>query len=318
MKKSDKKAIAMPFNWMFAIIAGVVILFLAIYATAKIIGVGEYQIYTETAAKLDILLDPVRPGLASGKSEQINFKKETKTYYTCNDVGTFGKQTIAFSEKTFGGWGEKGGEINSMKYIFAEDMIEGKSLYLFSMAFEMPFKVDDLIFIYGKNYCFYQAPKEIKEKIQNLNLGNIYFADSSEDKNCTGTKVCFDSQCEISVYGLCDDYACSSKYDYGKIFKNNKVLYYDDNLLSAAIVSSPEIYECNVKRLMKKFSELADVYTKKIDIIQLKGCSSTLEPDLLIMMQDAKALKSSEDLYLLSLKAESIDKRNPTGDCSLY
>jgi hypothetical protein len=234
------------------------------------------------------------------------------------DAGTFGKQTIAFSEKTFGGWGEKGGEINSIKYIFAEEMIEGKSLYLSSMPFEMPFKVDDLIFISGKNYCFYQAPNEIKKNIQNLNLANIYVTDNSNDENCTGTKVCFGSECEISVYGLCEDFECESKYDYGKVFKENKVLYYDNNLLYAAIFSSPKIYECNVKRLMKKFSELADVYTKKIDIIELKGCSSTLEPDLLIMIEDARALKSSEDLYILSLKAESIDKKNPTGVCSLY
>ncbi len=313
-----KKGIAMSFNWIFAIVAGVVILFIAIYATVKIVGVGEYQIYTETAAKLDILLDPIRPGLASGKSEQINFKKETRTYYTCNDIGTFGKQTIAFSEKTFNDWSEKGGEINSIKYIFAEEMIEGKSLYLFSMPFEMPFKVDDLIFISGKNYCFYQAPNEIKKDIQNLNLANIYFTDNPDDENCTGTKVCFNSECEISVYGLCEDYTCNSRYDYGKIFKDNEVLYFDNNLLYAAIFSSPEIYECNIKRLMKKFSELADVYTKKIDIIELKGCSSTLGPDLLIMIEDARALKSSEDLYILSLKAESIDKKNPKGTCSLY
>ncbi len=317
-KKRDKRGIAMPFNWLFAIIVGVIILFIAIYATAKIIMGSEYQIYTETAAKLDILLDPIRPGLASGKSEQINFKKETRTYYTCSDLGTFGKQTIAFSEKTFGDYQEKGGEINSIKYIFAEEMIEGKNLYLFSMPFEMPFKVDDLIFISGNEYCFYQAPNEIKEEIQNLNLKNIHFTESSGDKNCTGTKVCFGSKCEISVYGLCEDFTCGSNYDYGKVFKNNKISYYDDSLLYATIVSSPEIYECNVKRLMKKLSELADVYTKKIDIIEMKDCGSIIEPDLLIMMQDAKALKSSEDLYLLSLKAESIDKRNPTGSCSLY
>lgn len=319
-----KKGFEMSFNWIFAIVAGIIILFIAIYATSKIIGTSEYQINTETAAKLDILLDPIRPGLASGKSEQINFKKETRTYYTCDDVGTFGKQTIAFSEKTFNDWGEKGGKINSLKYIFADDMIEGKNLYLFSMPFEFPFKVDDLIMISGKNYCFYRAPNEIEDEIQNLNLKNIYFTDNSNDRNCTGTKVCFgdpfDNTCEIRVSGLCEDFTCNTEYDYGKVFKENKVLYYDGNLLYAVIVSSPEIYECNVKRLMKKFSELADVYTKKIDIINLKDCGSTVGPDLLIMIEDAKALKSSENLYALSLKAEFIDKKNQAAieSCKLW
>jgi len=310
----SKKGFEMSFNWIFAIIAGVFILFIAIYATGKIIKGSEYQINTETAVKLDSLLDPIRPGLASGKSAQINFKKETRTYYACNEFGTFGKQTIAFSEKMFGGWGEKGLEIKSIKYIFAEDVIEGKNLYLFSMPFEMPFKIDDLIFISGKNYCFNQVPNEIKSEIENLNLKNVYL----DDENCTGTEVCFGSQCEISVYGMCNDISCKSMYDYGKVFKDDRILYYDNKLLYAAIMSSPDIYECNIKRLMKKFSELADVYTKKINTISLKGCGSTLGPDLSIMITEARALKSSEDLYSLALKAEGLEKRNPVGACSLY
>jgi len=315
-----KRGIALPFNWMFAIIAGIIILFLAIYATAKIIGTSEYQIYTETAAKLEPLLDPIRRGLASGKSTQINFKKLTRTHYSCSAVGQWGKNTIAFSEKTFGDFQEKGGEINSMKYIFADEMIEGKSLYLFSMPFNFPFKIDDLIMISGENYCFYQTPNEIKKDLQNLNLENIYFADDLNDKNCTGKKVCFGSNCDISVYGLCEGYECNSQYDYGKIFKDNKVLYYHGSLLYAGIFSDVGIYECNVKRLMKRFSELSDIYLNKINIIELKGCSSTVEPELLVMSELANSLESPEDLFLLSLEADKIDKKNQATveSCKLY
>jgi len=74
-KRVDKKAIAMSFNWIFAIIAGGFILFLAIFAAGQFIRTGEQTIYTETAASLISLFDPLETGLASGKAHEIGFKK---------------------------------------------------------------------------------------------------------------------------------------------------------------------------------------------------------------------------------------------------
>ncbi len=315
----QKRGIAMPFNWMFAIIAGIVILFLAIYGTAKFIETSEYRVSTETAAKLATLIEPMGTGLASGKSDQINFKKDARTYYGCSDLGVFGKNTIAFAEKTFGNkFGEKGGEINTKKYVFAESVIEGKQLNLFSKSFEMPFKVADIIVISGGDYCFYQEPNEIEDEVLGLGIKNINF---SEDLGaCAGIKVCFGSNlgCDISVYGMCEDYNCESLYDYGKVFRRSDVLYYTDSLLYAAIVSSPEIYECNLRRLMKRFNELSLIYIDKIKIIELKGCSSNIEADLREMMVLAKGLETSEDLFLISQKAEVVDAKNQGAVCRIY
>jgi len=313
----NKNAIAMPFNWIFAIIVGAIILFLAIYATAKFISTSQYQINTETAAKLTALLDPMGTGLASGKSTQINFKKETRTYYECSDLGQWGEDSIAFSEKVFSGWGEKGGEINTKKYVFSEKIIEGKKLNLLSKSFFMPFKVGDIIVISGKDYCFYQAPDEIREEVEGLGVKNIKFSDNLE--NCTGISVCFESNiCDINVYGLCEDYNCKSKYDYGKVFKEQATLYYDNSLLYAAIMSSPEIYECNLRRLMKRFIELSNIYIDKIEILEVKHCSSTLKSDLINMKNLARDLEDSEDLFILSKNAEKMDAKNNAAICKLW
>ena len=317
MKKRGQ--IGLPFNWIFAIIVGVVILFVAIYATSKYIGISEYKVSTETAAHLKNLLSTTETGLASGKSASINFKKETRTYFTCSDLGVWGKNTIAFSEKTFGDFTEKGGEINTQKYIFSEEMLEGKRLNLFSKPFSMPFKIDDILVITSRDYCFYQAPDEIKDEIQGLNLQNINFADDeSEMANCSGIKVCFDSQCEVSVYGMCEDYSCESYYDYGKVFRGSEVLYYTDSLLYAAIMSDTETYDCNLKRLMKRFIELADVYINKIRVIENQGCSSNIEADLNVMKGLARDLETSEDLFLIITNAESADIKNQQASCKLY
>ena len=313
----NKKAIEMSFNWIFSIIVGAVIIFIAIYATVKIVGVSEYQIYTESASKIESLLDPIRPGLAEGKYINLNFKKDTRLYFTCTDVGNFGKQTISFSEKTFSDWTEKGGLINTQKYVFSREILEGKSIYLFSMPFDMPFKIDDLIMIGNENYCFIQAPNKVIEDIKGLGMDKVYFAESSGDENCTGKKVCFNSQCDIRVYGMCENSNCDP-YEYGKVIKEGKSLYYNSNLLYAAIFSSPAMYDCNVKRLMKRFYSLGEIYNGKIGITKAQGCDLDIELKLSNMMNSAKNLNSSQDLYLLSQDAEELNTQNSASACKLW
>jgi len=324
----NKQGIEMGFNVMFAIFAGIVILGLAVYGATKIINTGEKAIYTETSAKIISLLDPLETGLASGKSEQIKFKKETRIFFECNalDNPPFGKQTIAFSEQTFGDkFGEQGGAVPVYnKYVFSQDIIQGSSLNIFSKEFSMPFKIADLIVINTENYCFYQVPNEIKKDIENLGIKNIQFSDNLQ--NCTGVIVCFgvqSSECNVKVFGSCEDSfgsICESEYDYGRVSKGLDDIYYIDSLLYAAIFSSPEIYDCNLKRLMNKLNELGLVYIDKIKIIQRKGCGSDIEIELRALMDSAKALSSSREIIGLARFAKDIDKINQAtaSACKLY
>jgi len=305
----NKKAIAISFNWIFAFIAGALILFLAIYATTKTIQTSEQAVYTETAAQLISLLDPLETGLASGKSNEINFKKESRIYLDCNSLNNhpFGEQTIAFSEKTFGDkFGDKGGEVSiKNKYVFAENIVEGKKMSIFSKPFFMPFKVADIIVINSEAYCFYKASNEIKDEIEGLGIKNIYFSDDLN--NCTGTSVCFiGNGCDINVLN-------------NKVVKNGEELYYIGDLVYAAIFSSSENYECNIKRLRNKFNELSLVYIDKIKIIENKGCSSNIEGNLRNMMDSAKELKSSKDLAGLDYQSDIINSINlDAGACGLW
>lgn len=311
LKKRDKKAIAISFNWIFAIIAGTIILFLAIYATTQYIQTSEKTIYTETAAQLISLFDPLETGLASGKSDEINFKKQSRIYLDCNYLNNhpFGEQTIAFSEKTFGDkFGEKGEEVSiKNKYVFAEEVVEGKKMSIFSKPFFMGFKVADVIVINSDDYCFYKASNEIKDEIESLGIKNIQFSEDLSDNSCEGTSVCFiGSGCDINVLN-------------NKVVKGSSELYYTDSLLYAAIFSSSENYECNIKRLMNKFNELSLVYIDKIKIIENKGCSSNIEAKLRIMMDSAKALKSSGDIISLDDQADVINSINlDAGECGLW
>ena len=57
--KMKKGFLQISFAWLFAIIVGIFILFLAIYGVTKLINVGQYQIDSETAKNLGILLNPL-------------------------------------------------------------------------------------------------------------------------------------------------------------------------------------------------------------------------------------------------------------------
>ncbi|MFA7707543.1 MAG: hypothetical protein WCX73_01205 [Candidatus Pacearchaeota archaeon] len=325
----NKKAIEIGFNVIFAIFAGVVILLLAIYGATKIVTTGEKASYTETSAKIISLLDPLETGLASGKSSEIKFKKETKIFMECSSMenSPFGKQTISFSEQTFGeNFGEKGGAVPFYnKYVFSQEVSQGKLFNIFSKEFLMPFKVADLIIINTNDYCFVGAPNQIEKDItKNLGVENIKFADSLQ--NCTGITVCFgaqSSECDIKVFGSCQDGGsnlCDTPYDYGRVSKGINDLYYVDSLLYAAIFSSPDIYDCNLKRLMNKFNELSLIYIDKIKIIERKGCGSDIEPSLRILMNSAQNLSSSKEIIGLANYAKNINTINKAtaSACRLY
>jgi len=314
----NKKAFEMSFAWMFAIIAGTAILFIAIYATSQFIETRRYEIDTQTSAKLAILLDPLETSLESGKSSLLSFSSETRIFNDkCYTYGNFGEQSIGITSSS--GIGKKWqtpsyGKPQYNKYIFSGSVEESKDFYVFSKPFKTPFKVSDLIIFSGQNYCFIQAPEaeEIKDELQGLNIKNAYFTDTKSNCSENSKKVCFSSSsgCDIAVYG--NNYDFSSGY----VSKEGKNLYYVDSLIYAALFSSPEVYECNVKRLMLRLVNLCLIYKDKIELLEKRGCSSNLDAHLTELANLANNLNSSKGLLLVQEKAQEIEQINEA--CKVY
>lgn len=327
-KKEEKKGIAMSFEWIFAMLIGGIILFIAIYAVVNLLITGQQKTNTQTAAQLEGYLSPYETGQGSGISDEIHFASQSKLLFEeceANDNKPFGVQSFAFTEKMFGKYGEESVPIEiKSKYIFANESVEGKDFYFVSVPYFMGYKVSDLIFIYSGKYCFIEAPEEIHDNVENFRLKNINFSD---DINCKGIKVCFNNnnkECNIKVSGLCP--GCESDYESGTVEKfdnNGKLLstnYYSGNLLYAGIFSSDKIYECNVKRLMSKFNELGKVYLDKIKIMEIKGCSSNIQLTLFNVMQMANSLQDSKGLIGLDTQIKDIEKINEAASegCRLF
>ncbi len=310
IRKIKKKAIAMPFNWIFALVAGGVILFLSIYAAGKFIQTGQQTISTETAARFISLFDPLETGLAAGKAQSITFRKKSKISFDCiEDYRFFGRQRLNFTEQTFGKkYGETGAEISIKdKYVFTGSILEGKTFYLFSKPFFMPFKVIDQTFVLSDNYCFYDAPRYIEDELAGLKLGNVFFPNETE--TCQGINVCFeegDLGCQIIVY---ENQGYVSNRIYGER------VYFVGDLIYGAIFSHPEIYECNVKRMKRRFDQLAEIYLDKIDIVKRANCESNVGPKLRTVIGD---IGNSRELAGLYNEIEEIRLINDAASCKLY
>lgn len=325
----NKKAFDMPFGNLFAIIAGVTILILAIYATTQlIIPSAKYSQYSEAAAQLSSDLNPIVNGISSAYSSKINFQKNTRIYLTCSTWGQyspiFGKQTISFAEESsiLKKWTEPGAEISRYnKYIFSENLSEGKTYYIFSKPFYAGFRVDDLVMTTFDNYCFVAAPTNIEEEITSLGVGNINFTTNVKDCKAGQVNVCFGftaKDCSMAVVGQCDGSLCASQYDRGYVKKGEDSMYYYGNLLYAAIYSNPQIYECNIKRLGKKIAELGKVYEGKIEVVKTKNCDSLVGNDLDLIVPLAQKINSSAQMLTIQEYAKDMDDTNCKSLCKIY
>jgi hypothetical protein len=307
----NKKGIEFSFGWLFALIVGAAILFLAIYATIKLVGTERTAQEAEAAKQLEIILTPVETGYEEGKAvTPIIFPSETRIYNNCSTEGNFGEQSIrvATSINLGKSWQDEGIPTTSYnKYIFSPGMMQGLELYAFSKPFEMPFKTANVLFMWTSKYCFVNTPTEIEKEITSLNLKKINVTDNINNCDKNSKKVCF-----VSDLAGCDVFVDPIQKIARQ--KGKKAVFYEGSLIYGAILSEPEVYECQVKRLMKRTSELALLYNAKSENIAARasGCSSDLQGDLKNLAMKSGQLNNSmelRDIYFLSAGLENAHKK---------
>jgi len=305
------------FVWLFAIIAGSVILVLAIYGAMKAGDSIRYQTDSEIAKSISIISDPLQAGFSEGSFGKILFKQETRINNFCFD-GDFGKHMISVSTKSDVGeeWNIPGEEVPIQnKYIFSSEASSGEEYYVFSKPFEFPYKVADLIFLTSERYCFLNAPEKIVEEINGMNIPNI------ETDNCTSEdliRVCFGSgsDCDVRVRGSCLS-GCISVYDWGSVERYGSEMDYVGNLMYAAIFSDKGIYDCNVRRLMYRIGMIAQGLIDKSDLMGARNCNTNLKADL-IYWKGITINASVSDLNGLYSIAKSLERKNDGEICRLW
>ncbi len=332
MAMKYKKALEMSFAWIFAIIVGAIIIISAVYIAGKfIIPGGQYRINTETAKQIANTLEPLQTSVEEIKSDSLMLNVEAKLYTNCNLNGEFGENKIEISEKSGFNrqWTERGGDIASKNYVFAEEEIktnEGKIVYFIVKQLKMPFKTADIVSMYTEKYCFINAPENIEDEINALNSNgnrtNIELKNSVIGCGNGTNKVCFDSQgqnsCDVIV--SCNDFECNKGY----VKKgSNYEEYFSKALVYGAIFSSKETYECNIERIIKRLNALSKLYSDKAAFVSGKGCDTGLNADLNILTQLTSKFnikKIETQLPLIESQAAIIEEKNKPENlvCQLF
>jgi len=314
-KRSRNKRgfIEISFAWLFGIIAGAVILFLAIFAATRIINLGQSATGAEAQNQIAVLLNPLETSFQTGQITSIGLPVETRIYNDCDDKsGIFGKQIISISQQNIGRWSTPTNGMGFQnKYIFSDGVVEGRGFFLFSKPFNFPFKISDLIYMTSSstNYCFVKSPENIKNELSRLNEKNILLANESSECPAQSLTVCFPgSSCDISV-----------EYSQGIVTKNkNKTIFYGDALMYGAIFSDKKTYECQLKRLMERTTQLSSLYIEKGNTISQAGCSSDLTADLSSFSSFSNIFSDSSDINGLIQDTIVMQQKNDATTCKLW
>jgi len=306
----NKRGFEFSFAWMFAIIVGVVIIFLAIFAATRLIDTSQQITGAEVGEEIGILLNPIETDLEAGRYFSVTFPSETRLFNRCRTTGNFGQQIISASVRSSIGEEFIEPQTDSIfynKYLFSRSVEQGKRLHLFSMPFELPYRVSSLIFVTADNYCFVQPTRDVEDNLLSLQADNLNVSDSVQGCNEGDITVCFGGQsCDIQV-------DINSK----SVTKNGQTSFYEGNLLYGAIFADPGIYECQVKRLMKKTGELAYLYSTKASILEGASCNFGLKDDL-IAYADQIQIDDSSRLREVVILSDEIDRRNDALACKLF
>ncbi len=289
------------FPWLFAMIVGALILFLAIYGVTRLISTEETIQDIKVSRELGILLNPLETGFEEAKTSSLSFAIATRITNKCNSLGNFGQQYFQVSQKSFGEWTKTDIQSEGFpnKYIFSKELVEGEKMLIFAKPFDFPFKVADLIYITSSDdkFCFIDSPDNIQEELDNLNQENLLIGNCEDDEGVT--KVCFSSMSSDNCHMVVD-------YTNGYVDKRGESLHFEgDALMYGAIFADEKMYECGLKRLMKKTSNLITLYKDKADLIQ---CGA--DPDFIQLINSVDQFGTSRDLEQISSIVQRIESRN--------
>jgi len=309
----DKHAFEFSFSWIFAIIVGAVILFLAIFVSMNLIKGGEYEINIKTARSVLNTFEYIQTQTEeSSVPPPLQLLKQTKIFTSCDSQEDFGEASIAISEVSGFSkeYTEKSKSVSTNNlYIFAEDEIEIKkqgNVYFFIMPFKMPFKTGDISIMHSKQYCFVDPDFEIENKISEIaqdNSENMVVEDSISRCEENSVKVCFGG-------GRGCDVVVDTDGQKGTVSKDGEQLFFIGDLVYAAIFSSAENYECGVKRLITRLEYLSELYYDKAIFVNIRGCSTGLEDEMRQLQGMAEDYRDLGDLVEIKELADEIEQIN--------
>lgn len=279
MRRGSKRGFQFSFAWIFAIIIGAIVIFLAVYAATQLVNTKRIEQESIAGKQISILTNPLGTNLESAKTAKIVVRSETRIFNDCENkpFQTFGRQGISTSIKSSIGeeWRPVPGVKSSLnnKYIFSNSTIQAnEEFYVLSKPLFFPYKIADLIIMWPdkKEYCFVRPPASMEQEIDDLDLENIQVKTSIGACNPRDIKVRFTNAPNHPDFDIIvnDNTKSVTHVSLGETVYYADSFGVDKNALQyAAIFSDPKTYECQIGRIKKRAIELAGLYNQKAVLI---------------------------------------------------
>jgi hypothetical protein len=309
----NKKGFEFSFTWLFVVLIGMAILFVALYVSGQLLNTSNTEYQTRTAAELGALLHPLETSLASQAAYTVRLPEETRIYNQCREIGAFGTQEIRTSVRS--GLGEEWPRPSephtfSNKYLFSSTIVQTRELNFFVVPIEMPYKVADLVILYDKSYCLVSPPRFVSEDIESLGMKLVNVTTSKTLCSKGSVSVCFDgTRCDVQVQLEGDG-------TVGSVTKNRTTVSYFGPLVYGAIFSDPELYNCQVTRVRARAAHLAELYERKSALMDVRGCTSGMESEL--RTYGALLLDKANTIKEIGAYSDALGRDNALLSCRLF
>jgi len=244
--KSNRKGMAISLNWIFSMIAGVLILIFLVYFAVQNTDLFGSVTSKVVSQELDILFS----GIETTKTKtSLDFGKNVELRFSCNN----GNQILSVNGK---------GESNLHgKIIFAPNIVESNTVEVATEPWKVPYRIANFVYLWNEDYSLIgSVPMDI---------------DLLDDLRGNGRKVTFKEDfgvgCSVSestktIYYKYDrslddyqGYVCFNGNDERK-----KSEFYGKAMLIGAVISeSYENFECLKNGMQKKLDIMNLLYQKK-------------------------------------------------------
>ncbi|MBI2105662.1 hypothetical protein HYT56_02375 [Candidatus Woesearchaeota archaeon] len=241
---SNKRGIAVTFNWIFSIVAGVLIFSFLVYFAVQNTDLFGNVTARIVAEELDILLS----GYETIQTKSVlDFDKNIELEFYCDN-----------DEQKFKINGETGKTVWD-KIIFSPDKIEGSKINVATAPWNVPFRAANFIYIWDKKYNIRDDVGTGVELINNLKgSGKNVLVSQYFDLKCNsgnkGEKVIhYNKDTE-------EGYICFDGKD-----DNNPIKFFGEAMLIGAVLSDRDNFECAKNNADEKLNIMKKVFENKKD-----------------------------------------------------
>lgn len=278
----EKRGFSALFNWVFGLIAGMIIFLFLINFAYKHIYLSESKTSSIILSEINFQLDSI----SSAEDLDTSIESPKKISFDCGQISL------------------ESSKISTEKIIFSDN--KENNLQVWTKTWYYPFAIENFYYITDKTYYFFSEPYDLYSKIpERFNI--LAYPDPVPE----GSILIFfrqPSQSELLQY----------KTHKIKIVDNSKVTFYPDKiidalgeemLLGAIFTDNFSKFECLKEKAINKLKLVTDVYIKKAQTLSNIKCPDQYN----LMISQLNQFKSSP---INPETIENLDKELERNDCT--